>query len=81
MKKVSSILLTILFIICHKIIFSQTLPALTWSITSDYGPRNISRGSWFHKGIDYEAKYGETIYPVEGGMINCERLGLSEGKQ
>jgi hypothetical protein len=31
-----------------------TLPAPgNWSIISDYGPRNVSNGSWFHPGIDY----------------------------
>lgn len=53
----------------HTIIFAQTLPATPWLITSDYGPRNVAKGSWHHRGIDYAGRYGDDIVPVEGGTI------------
>ncbi len=36
-------------------------------ITSDYGPRNVDTGSTFHKGIDYNIRYGGKGYAIEGG--------------
>lgn len=39
------------------------------TISSDYGPRNISYGSLFHKGIDYGQSGGTAIPAVEAGDI------------
>jgi len=65
-------------------IFSQTLPAPPWPITSDYGPRMLDKNkdgiseTWnFHNGIDYGGGYGDPINPVEGGNIN--RIEYLEG--
>ena len=39
-------------------------------ITSDYGPRNVRRGSWFHLGIDLGYPNGTQVYTVEAGRLD-----------
>lgn len=78
LKKVLSF--TVICLIgCYTTIFAQTLSAPPWPITSDFGPRNVTDGSWFHQGIDYGGGYGDpiNINPVEGGNIN--RIEYLEG--
>lgn len=40
-----------------------------WPITSDYGPRNVVGGTWFHEGIDYGMPRNTGITPIENGVI------------
>ncbi|MEW6482135.1 MAG: M23 family metallopeptidase, partial [bacterium] len=63
--------LALCFIICLiQPLFSQWLnPPWNWPITSDYGPRKVSKGTWFHRGIDYGGPNGADIKAVEGGVI------------
>ena len=42
----------------------------TYSIISDYGPRNVVEGTWFHRGIDYAMPRNTGIVPIEEGEIN-----------
>ena len=41
----------------------------TFSISSDYGPRNVKIGTWFHKGIDYRMPRNISVTPIEKGVI------------
>lgn len=53
----------------------------SWTITSDYGPRDMDDGpalKWdFHRGIDYGGTAGESIPAVEAGVI--EAIGYDGG--
>jgi hypothetical protein len=49
----------------------------TWPITSDYGPRNVSTGTWFHEGIDYGGGFEKEIPAVSSGAIG--RIGTFRG--
>lgn len=59
------------------LVSGQELQPPPWTITSDYGPRNVTQGSWFHEGIDYGGSEGADIPAVEGGKIN--RIGPFTG--
>ena len=67
MKKL--ILIQILILITTSI-FSQTLaPPVNATISSDFGPRHMSSGYDWHKGIDYASPQWTEIETVEGGEI------------
>lgn len=38
-------------------------------INSDFGPRNVSNGSTFHKGIDYQLSAFNPAYAIKSGNI------------
>lgn len=46
-------------------------------ITSGYGPRNISYGSRWHRGVDIGAAKGETILAAKAGEVAA--IGMVEG--
>ncbi|MFA5858206.1 MAG: hypothetical protein WC955_03990 [Elusimicrobiota bacterium] len=74
MKNKYRFILCCLFLWYPSIIFSiEPIISTPWSwpITSDYGPRNVSTGTWFHRGIDYGGSYGSSITPVEGGTAQA----------
>jgi hypothetical protein len=48
---------------------AQMIEPPPYPITSDYGPRVVSLGSFFHQGIDYGAPLYSSIAPVESGRI------------
>lgn len=50
----------------------MALPLSSYTITSDYGPRNtgIEGASTFHKGIDLAAPYGTPIYASAEGKVS-----------
>lgn len=45
------------------------LPPVGASITSDYGPRNLSAYNW-HWGVDYGAGMWTPVNPVEAGSVS-----------
>ncbi|OGS19804.1 MAG: hypothetical protein A2252_02735 [Elusimicrobia bacterium RIFOXYA2_FULL_39_19] len=52
----------------------EVLPESSFSITSDFGPRNVIDGTWFHQGIDFsaaagDADYGTPITAIESGLV------------
>ena len=53
--------------------YGQDLRPPFTTVTSDFGPRHVTQGSWFHKGIDYGAGLGTTINAVESGVIRSIR--------
>ena len=38
-------------------------------LTSDFGPRNVTIGSRFHKGIDIVGAYCQEIHAADGGTV------------
>jgi murein DD-endopeptidase MepM/ murein hydrolase activator NlpD len=44
-------------------------PPVQARITSDYGPRNVTSGTWFHEAIDYGADMWTPVEAVEDGVI------------
>jgi hypothetical protein len=67
-------ILLLLFLLNPKTLYATwNQPSLTppgsWQVTSDYGPRNVTNGTWFHRGVDYGGSYGNSIYPVEDGTV------------
>ncbi|OGS19802.1 MAG: hypothetical protein A2252_02725 [Elusimicrobia bacterium RIFOXYA2_FULL_39_19] len=59
-----------------RVAFSQSIQPPFERITSDFGPRNVIGGTWFHQGIDYnpivEAGFskGIPIPAVNHGVID-----------
>jgi len=51
----------------------------TFSISSDYGPRNVTTGTWFHKGIDYGMPRNTSVIPIEKGIITEIAFGEDTG--
>ena len=69
-----SLILTFFFIAgpnVHADVLEPTLPSpfLVGSITSDFGPRNVTTGTPFHESIDYGQARGTLIPPVEPATI------------
>jgi hypothetical protein len=48
---------------------AQIIEPPPYPITSDYGPRKVTQGSFFHPAIDYGAPLYSSIAPVESGII------------
>jgi len=48
-------------------------------ITSPFGPRNISIGSRYHKGVDIPGPQGSSIYAADGGEVIESRWSDSYG--
>ncbi|MCX5785625.1 MAG: hypothetical protein NTX59_08040 [Elusimicrobia bacterium] len=45
-------------------------PPVNYDITSDYGPRDVTNGTWFHEAIDYAAPMWTPVEAVEEGNIS-----------
>ena len=58
--------------------FAQFLdpPFANNTVTSDYGPRVVSIGSWFHAGIDYSPAAGDDDGPCQLSGCKLGSMGV-----
>ena len=59
--------------------FIWPLPYPYYTITSDFGPRSVSVGTSYHRGIDIKADKGTSIYAVMDGVVEQSSYSSSQG--